>query len=323
MRAARASLGMVAVLALAGCRKPAEVPADGADDGPSRPTFVAGAFKPLELPELGLRLELPSNLEWKVEDGALALWADGFPGASIVVTHTDAVSTVGGGGGCDERLCRYVYTAPCRELTCEVRDPGDHVSFVPALCGSLRSTFVPPRTAAARALSTGGTSAECDDRQLETTQALDGPIAELLPAIDACWRERAGDDPAWNTGEVNVRLERTIDEGQQKTYRLFAGLSGLEGDTTRLQECLDGVIAPLRGHLPAIIDADCTFAWDHRFLLGREPACPPRGAAAAAPDAGGDETADGGDRPAADTTADAGGEAPGADAGPAAEGGTP
>jgi hypothetical protein len=74
---------------------------------------------------------------------------------------------------------------------------------------------------------------------------------------------------------VNVRLERTIGEGLERSYRLFAGLSGLEGDTTRLQECLDGVIAPLRGRLPAIVDADCVFAWDHRFLLGREPTCPP------------------------------------------------
>ncbi|MBN1772980.1 MAG: hypothetical protein JXB32_17050 [Deltaproteobacteria bacterium] len=299
MRARRAMLALLALLMPTACRKPAESPAD-AEAGPPAPTFVAAASKPLELPGLQLRLEAPENLAWTVDGDTLRLEAAGFPGASIRVVQTETIAAVGGGGRCDERLCRYVYTAPCRELTCEVRDPGEHVAFVPALCGSLRSTYQPPTTPAARVLSTGGThGAECDERQLETTQALDGPIAELLPRIDACWQEHAGDDPAWTTGEVNVRLERRIEEGKERTYRLFAGLSGLEGDTTRLQECLDGVILPLRGRLPAIVDADCTFAWDHRFLLDRTPSCPPPGRqftlpadAGAAPDDGGAEPTD-------------------------------
>ncbi len=315
MRASRANLATLAVLALAGCRKPAATPAD-AEAGSSAPTFVAAAFEPLELPELQLRLDVPANLERKVEDGNLRLWAEGFPGAEIRVTFTDRIGPTGGGGSCDERRCRYVYTAPCRELTCEVREPGEHVSFIPALCGSLRSTYQPPATPAARALSTAGTHADCDDRQLEATQALDGPIAGLLPEIDACWRAHAGDDPDWHTGEVNVRLERTIGEGLQRSYRLFAGLSGLEGDTAALQECLDGVIAPLRGHLPAISDADCTFAWDHRFLLGREPSCPPPGAPVARPDDGGTAPDDG-------RAPDGGDDAPAAGETTAPEGGTP
>ena len=317
MRASRAMIAAVAVLALAGCRKPAETPA-AAEAGPPGPTFVAAAFEPLELPELQLRLELPANLEWQLEDGGLRLRADGFPGAELRVTPTDRIGPTGGGGGCDERRCRYTYTAPCRELTCEVREPGEHVSFIPALCGSLRSTYQPPAAPAARVLSTAGTHADCDDKQLETTQALDGPIAALLPEIDACWREHVGDDPSWNTGEVNVRLERTIGEGLQRSYRLFAGLSGLEGDTAALQECLDGVIAPLRGRLPAISDADCTFAWDHRFLLGREPSCPPPGAPAAGPDGGGTVPADGNGPDGGDDV-----DAPAAAENTAPEGGTP
>ena len=48
-------------------------------------------------------------------------------------------------------------------------------------------------------------------------------------------------------------------------------LSGLEADTTALEECLDAVAAPLRAALPAVTDADCAFGFDHSFALTREP----------------------------------------------------
>lgn len=287
MRAGRAIATLSVLPVLAGCRKPAEAP-PVVDAVPPAPAFVAAPFRTLDVPELDLRLEAPANLVSRLEGDTLRLTAEGFPGASVRVTRTESAAAVGGGGRCDERSCRYEYSAPCRRLTCEVSEPGEHVSFIPALCGSLRSTYQPQQAPAVRPLSTGGSYANCDDRQVELAQTLDRPIADLLPRIEACWRDHAGDDPAWTAGEVDVRLERTVGEGMERSYRLLAVLSGLEGDTATLQGCLDAAVQPLRSRLPAIVDADCTFAWDHRFLLGRETVCPASGEeAAAAPDGGG------------------------------------
>lgn len=289
--------------AFGACRQPAAPPPD-ADAAPPAPAFVAAAFRTLEIPELELRLEAPENLAPVVEGDTLRLTADGFPGVSIRAVRTGTTAGSGGGGRCDERRCRYEYDAPCRRLTCEALEPGENVSFLPALCGSLRSTYQPPRSPVVRPLSTGGNHSNCDDRQIELTLALDGPIAQLLPQFDACWREHAADDPAWTTGEVNVRLERKIGEGTERSYRLSADLSGLEGETTDLQRCLDAAVQPLRGRLPAIVDADCSFALDHRFLLDRAPTCPATGEAAAAePDGGGAGSGPGRDAAPVDDTA--------------------
>ena len=264
------------------CRQPTPPPPD-ADAPPPPPTFVAGPFRTLDLPELELRLEAPENLVPHVDGDTVRLVADGFPGVTIRVTRTDSIDGSGGGGRCDERRCRYEYVAPCRTLTCEAPDPGENVSFLPALCGSLHSTYQPPRSPVVRPLSTGGHHDNCDDRQVELTLTLDDPIARLLPQLDACWREHAANDPDRSTGEVNVRLERNIGEGTERSYRLSADLSGLEGDTAELQRCLDAAVQPLRTRLPAIVDADCSFAVDHRFLLDHTPTCPPAAPATAEP----------------------------------------
>jgi len=288
-RLLRPLLPLLLAPAITACRQPAPPPPH-ADAPPPPPAFVAAPFHTLEVPELELRLETPENLAPHVEGDTLRLAADGFPGVSIRVAHTDSIAGSGGGGQCDERRCRYEYTAPCRTLTCEAPDPGENVSFLPALCGSLRSTYQPPRSPAVRPLSTGGHHDNCDDRQVELTLTLDEPIARLLPQLDACWREHAADDPAWTTGEVNVRLERKTGEGTERSYRLSADLSGLEGDTAELQRCLDAAVQPLRTRLPAIVDADCSFALDHRFLLDRIPTCPPPTDATAEPEPDGGAT---------------------------------
>ncbi|MBI5500221.1 MAG: hypothetical protein HY907_08265 [Deltaproteobacteria bacterium] len=270
---ARTALVLAAAAALAGgCRgKDAGPPVPDAPDAP--PAFVPGPLRELAFDSLRLRLRAPENLDARVEPQAVTLAATGFPPVTIRVEPTARASGSGGGGACRDGDCSFTRDAPCRRITCTATGAGEFVTVIPAICGSLESTFVPTAAPAARALSTGGTHADCDETQLAASQSLGPRIAALLPELDACWQAHAGDDPDWRSGEVTVRLARTILDDGRATYELTAVLSGLEGDRQNLQDCLDAAVAPLRGRLPVIGNAVCAFAWDHRFALAREPAC--------------------------------------------------
>ena len=91
-------------------------------------------------------------------------------------------------------------------MTCSASAAGDFATVIPAICGSLESTFVPAGIPVARALSTSGTHSNCDETQLADSQSLDPQITDLLPAVEECWRTHADDDPDWRSGEATVRL---------------------------------------------------------------------------------------------------------------------
>jgi hypothetical protein len=267
----------VALLAAAAvssaCKQAQQEPAPSPDVPPPPPAFVPGPLEALAVDELRLALEAPDNVQATAAGGTLTLSANGFPDVTIRVESTTAATGIGGGGGCAHGECRYEYVAPCRRILCEAQAVGEYTSVVPAICGSIRSTFRPAVDPAARALSTSGMQVNCDERQLANSQSLDPKIAELEPMIDECWREHAADNKAWRTGEVNVRLERAITADGKASYGLLVIVSGLEGSTTALQACFEAATTPLRGHLPVIGNAICVFGWDHRFLLDRTPTC--------------------------------------------------
>ncbi len=267
----------LALLAAAGvssaCRKAQQEPAPPPDVPLPPPAFVPGPLQTRTVDELRLELEAPDNVPATVADDTLTLSAPRFPDVTIRVRPTTVASGIGGGGGCARGDCRYEYVAPCRAIVCEAKSVGEFTSVVPAICGSIRSTFRPATDPTARALSTSGMQVNCDERQLANSQSLDPKIAELAPMIDQCWREHAADNKAWRTGEVNVRLERAITEDGKASYGLLVIVSGLEGNTTALQACFEAATTPLRGHLPVIGNAICAFGWDHRFILDRTPSC--------------------------------------------------
>ncbi|MBI5489773.1 MAG: hypothetical protein HY905_20735 [Deltaproteobacteria bacterium] len=286
------ALASAAMLA-AGCRgKDAAPAASDASDAP--PAFVPGPLRDLAFDSLRLHLRAPQNLDARVDGDVVTLDATGFPPVTIRVESTPQASGSGGGGACRDGSCSFTRDAPCRRMTCTAAGAGEFVTVIPAICGSLESTFVPAGIPAARALSTGGTHTNCDETQLAVSQSLAPKIAGLLPAIDECWRAHADDDPAWRSGETTVRLARSIQDDGRATYELSAVLSGLEGDKKNLQDCLDATVAPLRGHLPVIGNAVCAFEWDHRFALAREPSCARE---ASLPDATADATDDAPDAP--------------------------
>jgi hypothetical protein len=267
----------VALLAAAGvsaaCKQAQQEPAPSPDVPPPPPAFVPGPLAALAVDELRLALEAPDNVQSTVADGTLTLSAGGFPDVTIRVESTTVAMGIGGGGGCARGECRYEYVAPCRRIVCEAKSVGEYTSVVPAICGSIRSTFRPATDPTARALSTSGMQVNCDERQLANSQSLDPKIAELGPMVDECWREHGADNKAWRTGEVNLRLERAITDDGKASYGLLVIVSGLEGNTAELQACFEAATTPLRGHLPAIGNAICVFGWDHRFLLDRTPTC--------------------------------------------------
>jgi len=280
----------LAVASTPACRKQEQAPPAAADVPPPPPAFVPGPMTTLEVPELGLRLDAPDNLQHGIDGSTLTLSAPGFPAVTIRVEHSEQTAASGGGGGCTKGGCSFFRDAPCRRIVCEAQDTGEFEPILPGICGSVQSTFVPVSPPAVRPLSTSGLTTNCDEAQVTSSQGLDPQIVGLLPELDACWKARAADNEAWKSGEVDVRLERAVTAEGGATYGLRAVLSGLEGDPAKLQGCIDALVAPLRGHLPAIIDSDCSFAWDHRFALARDPSC----AAEATPSAAG-ESGDGGE----------------------------
>jgi hypothetical protein len=264
---------LLACAAAGACHKGDAGPPPEPDVTPGPPPFGPGPLRDIVVEPLRIRLVAPDNLDQAVGADTLTLSAQGFPEVVIRVERNEQVSWSGGGGGCREGDCSFERMAPCRRITCTAKGAAAFTGVLPAICGSIESTFEPATPPGARLLSTSGLQKNCDEPALAASQSLDPAIAGLLPEIDACWKKHAGDNPAWRSGEVDVRLERALTEDGRATYGISAILSGLEGDLGSLQDCLDATIAPLRGHLPGIANAVCAFAWDHRFALARDPSC--------------------------------------------------
>jgi hypothetical protein len=264
---------LLACAAAGACHKGDAGPPPEPDVTPGPPPFVPGPLRDIVVEPLRIGLVAPDNLEQTVGADTLTLSAQGFPEVVIRVERSEQASWSGGGGGCREGDCSFERMAPCRRITCTANGAAAFTGVLPAICGSIESTFEPATPPGARALSTSGLQKNCDEPALAASQSLDPAIAGLLPEIDSCWKKHAGDNPAWRSGEVDVRLERALTEDGRATYGISAILSGLEGDLGSLQDCLDATIVPLRGHLPGIGNAVCAFAWDHRFALARDPSC--------------------------------------------------
>lgn len=273
LRLGRHAVVVATVLATAGCRRDAAPPPPG-DVVEARPAFEPDPFRTVDLLDLGLTVDVPGNVEIVHQENRALLRADGFPVTTISVEATGDPGPGGSSGRCELDECRYDRVEPCRRIVCGADLVGEFQPLVTSICASIRSTFRAALEPQVRAVSAAGSIENCEENQIARAKSLDGPIADLLPWIAECWKAQSGQHSTWTAGQANVRLERAIDaETRRVQYGLGVYLSGLEGDTEALHQCIDAVVAPLKSSLPAIVDADCAFAFDHRFIMTREPTC--------------------------------------------------
>jgi hypothetical protein len=230
------------------------------------PKFVPGAPKPMEIAEAQIKLQAPANLEkLSADKTTVKLGAKGFPGElTLTVKETTSTSGTGTGSECTMDICKYTIMSPCREVECSGTGA---FAQLDAVCKSVESTFA-PATKPSLSVMSGAMAMNCEQADTDAAHGLDKAIEDLKPGIEACLADAKPADKA----EVNVRLETQFEPKPAKLV-LLTKLEGFQGDTAKLQACVEALVKPLEAQMPVIKKADCSVGFDHRFQIALEPVC--------------------------------------------------
>jgi hypothetical protein len=284
---ARGQLDAAATLDIAALQAQALQQALGIPDG--GPEWKPGAMKSdVVLEGLGLTVDHPENLTVTVEGKTAKFTAPGFYPVTISIekltlenavlkVDVNGVSQLSRGSTWDGST--NITQTDCDLIRCAVEKPeGWYQSEVAeageAICKSLEAPPPPTAPGLGATTSSNSTGGQCPEGTMERGQpfidAVKGP--ELSAAMEQCWVEAVGSNPAWKDLEPSADIGLSNFGGPWKRE---LKIRDLEGDTAAFLTCLTAATATLDALLPTeALPEGCILTTMAYVKFGKKIVCP-------------------------------------------------